>query len=138
MEDNKENCVFCNIINGEIKSDKIYEDKETIVLLDINPYSKGHVLVVPKKHSRWVWDMGLKDYTVLKQKVFGIANVLRKAFNTDWVEEVIAGQGVNHTHIHLLPRKPDDGLGEIPIKPLEPKLSEKEMEEIAEKIKSLL
>ena len=60
---------------------------------------------------------------------------MRKAFDTKWVEEVIAGIGVEHSHVHLLPRQDDDGLPEVPIKPLEPKPSEKEMKEIAKKIK---
>ena len=70
--------------------------------------------------------------------VYNISKVLRKSFDTDWIEEVVAGIGVQHTHIHLLPRKRDDGLGEIPTKPLNPKLSVKEMEDICNKIKSLL
>src|SRR3989344_5626162 len=137
MEKNKE-CVFCKIARGEIPSTKIYEDKEIIAILDINPYALGHILVIPKKHSKWVWDMSLGDYTKLKQKVYGLANVLRKTFGTEWIEEVIAGIGVQHTHIHLLPRKKEDGLGEVPIKPLNQKPSEKEMKDILEKIKKNL
>ena len=79
-----------------------------------------------------------KDYIRLAKKVKYLANVLRKAFDTDWVEEIIAGIGVEHSHIHLLPRKRDDGLGEIPTKPLNPKLSEEEMKEIAERIRRFL
>lgn len=129
-------CIFCKIIRGEIKSDKVYEDENILAFLDIRPYSRGHVLVIPKKHSKWLWDMPIEDYSELSEIVHYLANVLRKVFDTDWVEEVVAGAGVHHTHIHLLPRKRDDGLGEVPIKPLSPGLSDKEMNEIAERIKN--
>lgn len=129
-----ENCVFCKIARKEILADIIYEDGEIIAFLDINPYVRGHILVVPKKHSRWIWDMEDKDYLYLLEKTKYLAKVLRKAFNLDWVEEVIAGMGVHHTHIHLLPRKEGDGLGEIPKSPMIPKPSEKEMKELAERI----
>ena len=131
-------CIFCKIIKGEISCEKIYEDKDTLAFLDIHPYSKGHILIIPKKHCDWIWDMKQKEYIKLNDKVYLLANILRKAFETDWVEEVIAGVGVQHAHIHLLPRKRDDGLGEIPIKPLDSKPSEVETKEFVKKIKSLL
>jgi histidine triad (HIT) family protein len=137
-ENKKEECVFCKIISGKIPCYKIYEDSDIISFLDIQPYALGHTLVVPKKHSKWLWDMSLGDYTKLKQKSYGLARVLRKAFDTDWVEEVVAGVGVEHTHIHLLPRKKDDGLQIVPIVPLKVQPSKEEMEKIAEKIRKFL
>lgn len=134
----KEDCVFCKIASGEIPCYKIYETGEVVAFLDINPYAKGHVLVIPKNHSDWVWDMNLKEYDVLTKEVFYLACVLKKAFQTDWVEQVIAGIGVQHSHIHLMPRKKDDGLEIVPTKPILPEPTEKEMKEICEKIKSCL
>ena len=131
-------CVFCKIVNGEIPCYKIWEDKEFLAFLDINPYSIGHVLVISKKHYRWIWDMNEKEYSNLMSKVYFLANILRKVFDVEWVEEVVAGVGVPHVHVHLLPRKENDGLGEVPIKPLEPKPSEQEMKKLAEKIKNAL
>ena len=129
-------CVFCKIIKKEIPASVVYEDEKTLAFLDINPYAKGHLLVIPKKHSKWLWDMPENEYLFLKEKVHYIANKLRKIFETEWIEEVVAGIGVEHTHIHLMPRKRDDGLPIVPIEPLNPKLSEEEMEEIVLKIKS--
>jgi len=131
-------CIFCKIAKGEIPSIKIWENEKHLAFLDIKPYAKGHLLVVPKKHSDWVWDMNDKEYLEFMKVVKYLANVLRKAFDTDWVEEIIAGIGVSHSHIHLLPRKKNDGLGEIPKEPLAVKPSEKEMNEIAEKIRSVI
>ncbi len=133
-----DNCVFCKIIKGEIPTNKIYEDKDILAFLDANPFAKGHTLVIPKKHSKWVWDMDEKDYSYLTKKTKLLANILRKTFETDWVEEVIAGIGVEHSHIHLLPRQRNDGLGEVPTKPLSKKLTPEEMKQIAEKIKNNL
>ena len=133
-----EDCIFCKIVKGEIESIKIWEDKQFLAILDINPYSIGHILVIPKKHSKWVWDIKPKDYGVLMERVYFLANILRKVFSTDWVEEIIMGIGIEHSHIHLLPRKRNDGLGEIPTKVLSPKPSEEEMKKIAKKIRDFL
>ncbi|MBI2148827.1 HIT family protein, partial [Candidatus Woesearchaeota archaeon] len=129
-------CIFCKIIKKEIPASIVYEDEKTLVFLDINPYAKGHVLVIQKKHSKWLWDMPENEYLFLKEKVYYIANKLRKLFETEWVEEVVAGIGVEHTHIHLMPRKRNDGLPIIPIEPLNPQISQEEMKEITFKIKS--
>ena len=133
-----ESCIFCKIVKGEIPCYNIYEDEDVFVFLDAFPCVKGQTLVVPKKHSRWLWDMPEKEYLGLMEKVYYLAGVLRKAFDVEWVEEVVAGIGVEHTHVHLLPRREDDGLGEVPTKPLDPKPSEKEMKKIAEKIRAAL
>ena len=128
-------CIFCKIINGEIPCYKVYEDSDCLAFLDINPFVKGHLLVIPKNHYKWLWDLPEEDYLPLMKNVKLIANKLKSVFNIDWVEEIVAGIGVDHAHVHLLPRRPDDGLPEVPNKPLEPRLSKEEMEEIKEKIK---
>ena len=51
-----ENCIFCKIAKGEIPADKIYEDKDFLVFLDIKPVSDGHLLIIPKKHFVWMQD----------------------------------------------------------------------------------
>lgn len=132
------NDIFCRIINKEVQVDIVYEDENVISFLDINPFVKGHILVIPKKHYKWLWDMNDKDYNVLMDRTKYLADVLKQAFDTDWVEMVVAGIGVEHVHIHLMPRKIGDGFGEIPVKPLEPKLSDREMKEIRERIKRVL
>ncbi|VVB79241.1 HIT domain protein [uncultured archaeon] len=130
----KEDCIFCKIVKGEMPCYKIYEDKDVLSFLDINPYCIGHVLVIPKKHSRWLWDLNEAEYTRLVERTHFLANKLRDAFKTEWVEEVVAGIGTEHTHIHLQPRKFDDGLGELPTKPIIPKPTSEEMKKIQEKI----
>lgn len=131
-------CIFCKIIQKEIPADIVYEDKDVMAFMDINPFSIGHLLIVPKKHSRWIWDMNIKEYNILNERVHHIANILRKAFDTEWIEQVIAGMSVPHTHVHLLPRLKNDGIAEVPCKPLSPKPSEKTITEWAEKIRKAL
>jgi len=133
-----EDCIFCRIVKGEIPADKLYDDEGVIAILDINPFSLGHILVIPKNHEKWVWDMNDKDYVELMLKTRYLANVLRKAFDVEWVEEVIAGIGVAHVHVHLLPRTENDGLGDLPTKPIHPRPSKEEMSEIADRIRAYL
>lgn len=102
-------CVFCKIVKGEIPSLKVYEDDEFLAFLDINPLNKGHTLVIPKEHHRWVWDVrDVGAYFVVARRV---ANAQRKAFATDWVVSLVFGDEVPHAHIWLVPRFAGDGHG---------------------------
>ena len=131
-------CIFCKIIEEKIPHNRIYEDEIIIAFLDINPLVKGHTLIIPKKHSRWLWDMNDEDYSYIMKKTKYLAEVLKKTFSTDWIEIIVAGVGVEHTHIHIMPRTEEDGQPEVPTQPLEPKLSKEEMQATAEKIKQHL
>lgn len=135
MEDD---CVFCKIVKGIKEEDKIWEDDEFLAILDINPCARGHVMVIPKKHSRWVWDMEGDEYLRYMDKVRYLAGVLRKAFGTDCVQSAIIGMDVSHAHVHLLPRVDGDGFAGIPIVPMKPKPSVEEMKEIFDKIKTVV
>jgi len=130
-----EGCIFCKIASGKIEDLRIWEDKNYVAFLDISPFIKGHTLVIPKKHFRWIWDMNEEEYLDYFLAVRKTAELLKKSFNTDCIQEFIVGMEVPHVHIHLLPRTKNDGFSEFPKKPLEPKPSEKEMREILEKIK---
>ena len=135
MEDD---CVFCRIVAGIKKEDLIWEDDEFVAILDINPCARGHLMVIPKEHFRWVWDMDRDKYLRYMDRVYFLAGVLREAFGTDCVQAAIAGMDVPHSHIHLLPRVDGDGLGGIPVTPIKPKPTGEEMKEIAEKIRAEL
>lgn len=128
-------CIFCRIASHDAPADIVYEDERVIAFLEINPYAEGHIMAIPKRHSRWLWDMSSSDYAYLMEKVKGLAKALQKAFRTEWVESVVAGRGVAHTHVHLLPRQTGDGLGEIPTKPLFPRPAPEEKTAVAEKIR---
>ena len=127
-------CIFCKIIKKEIPCYKIYEDENFFSFLDIRPLNKGHTLVIPKKHYRWVWDIE-EEYS---QTVNKIANAIKKALETDYVQSVVMGDEVPHAHIHLVPRFDNDGHGPVPTLTGVKQLSEEEMKETAQKIASFL
>ncbi|MGB9706642.1 MAG: HIT family protein [Microgenomates group bacterium] len=102
---NQQSCVFCKIVKGEIPAYKIYEDKEFLAFLDINPFVDGHTLVIPKKHYQWVWQVpNIGEYFSVVKK---IASHFQKVFNDEFVASVIWGTDVPHAHIHLLPKAYD-------------------------------
>lgn len=89
-----ENCIFCKIIKKEIPAEIVYEDKDFIAFLDINPQSPGHCQVIPKKHVRWVWDYeNVGAYFEVAKK---IALAQRKAFNTEFILSRVVGES-SHT-----------------------------------------
>lgn len=124
-------CIFCKLVKGEIPSYKVYEDDKFFAFLDINPVQKGHVLVIPKEHVRWVWDV--KDYEQYWAVVKKIVEAQRKAFDTDWIASQVLGEEVEHAHIWLIPQL--NGNFRITGKV---ELSKEEMQEIAESIKKQL
>jgi len=130
-----ENCIFCKIVKGEAHVDKIYEDKDVIAFLDLNSLTKGHTLVVPKTHKRWLWEHNDKEYCEIMKVVKKIANVMRSHYNIEWVEMVVAGMGVHHTHVHILPRFQNDGHREIPLESTREKTFS--LEELSEMTKDL-
>ena len=96
-----ENCIFCKIVKGEIPSYKVYEDENFFAFLDINPESPGHVQVIPKEHTRWVWDVSnIGEYFEVVRK---IEKDKKKAFDTDWILSKIIGDEVPHAHIWVFP-----------------------------------
>ncbi|MGO2082189.1 HIT family protein [Vagococcus sp.] len=109
-------CIFCKIINKEIPSYPVYEDNEVYAFLDITQTTKGHTLVIPKKHVQDIFEYEEGLAESLFSRVPKIARAMEKAFpemqglNIINNNKEIAYQSVFHTHIHLIPRysKEDD------------------------------
>ena len=109
-----DDCVFCKVIKGELKSWKVYEDKNSYAFLDIHPATMYHTLIVPKKHWKNIYDIPEKDLkeliAVVKKIVtlydnkLGISNV--QIINSSGAE---AQQDVFHLHFHVVPRSQGDG-----------------------------
>ena len=96
-----EDCIFCKIIAGQIPCHKVYEDKDFLAFLDINPRSPGHALVIPKRHYRWVWDVpNAGEYFEVAKK---IALAQKKAFGAEKIVSKIVGEDVPHAHIWVYP-----------------------------------
>lgn len=110
-----EECIFCKIINNEIPSYKIYEDDLVLAFLDINPASKGHVLIIPKKHTKDIFEIEEKylERIILVSK--RIADKMKDSFGIDGVNlyhasGVNAEQTVFHFHLHVIPRRENDNI----------------------------
>ena len=105
----KNDCVFCAIAAGEIPSFKVYEDELVLAYLDINPFSKGHTLVIPKEHSSGLLDTSDETLAALISRVKKIAGHLKSALPCDGFNILqnngeAAGQTVMHIHFHIVPR----------------------------------
>ena len=105
-----EDCIFCKIANGEIKSEIIYENDDFISFPDANQKVKGHSLVVPKKHFETTLDLpsslGTELLDCLKKTTLKLMDKEKfEGFNIVNNNFESAGQIVKHTHYHILPRK---------------------------------
>ena len=122
MKDN----VFAKIISGEIPTTKVYEDDKVLAFLDINPVSKGHTLLVPKKGYIWMQDVPdeLLSHCFVQTKK--LMSAIKNAFGCDFVQINVVGEEIPHFHIHLYPRWLDDGLPKFPTIQYASKQEEKE------------
>ena len=123
-----ENCIFCKIIKGELPSYKVYEDKDFFGILDIYPRVKGHSLLLPKKHYRWVYDV--PEFGRHWEAVLKLTKAMQEAMSTKFITYVTHGLEVPHAHIHILPRTE----GETSFVPKTKSFPKEEMAEIADKI----
>ena len=108
-------CVFCKIISGYIPSFKIYEDEYTLAFMDIAKDVDGHIVVIPKAHIKSILDCDVGTLNHLMLTVKNIANHLVDNCGYDGVNllnasDESAGQSVPHFHIHIIPRKNNDGI----------------------------
>ena len=108
-------CVFCKIVAKEIPSSLVAEDEKTIAFMDIMPARKGHVLVVPKRHSETMIDVPPDDLTAMTRLVQRVSVAVKKAVNPPGFSVVqlngaASGQTVFHIHFHVIPRQAGDGL----------------------------
>lgn len=131
MEKN-EDCILCRIIRGEIRSWKVYEDDSVLGILDIQPCTKGHCLVIPKKHEERFYEIGDEDLKNLFTAAKTIAQKIKKAYNPDYVCMFIRGGRLPHLHIALFPSMKDDPLSGFPQSSFEK--TSVDLKEAAEKI----
>ncbi|MBM7571455.1 HIT family protein [Aquibacillus albus] len=112
-------CLFCKIANGEIPSAKVYEDEHVYAFLDISQVTKGHTLIIPKKHAKDIYETPEDTAEQLFSRVPKLANAIKQAYQPLGLNilnnnEETAGQSVFHLHIHLIPRYGNgDGFGAV-------------------------
>ena len=98
-----EDCIFCKIGKGEVSVVKVYEDTDFVAFLDINPVTKGHTLLIPKSHYRWLQDVedSLIEKTFVTAK--NLMTKIKKNLACDYVQLAVMGEEVSHFHVHLIP-----------------------------------
>ena len=128
----KNQCLFCSIIEWQIPHYRIYEDNFFIGILDINPASKGHVIIIPKKHYKFITEVQ-EDFSIPIKK---ITDKIYQALEVDTSiiinNGLNAGQKLNHISIHIIPRYEKDNIN---IEWQSNKASEEELKELSEILK---
>ena len=132
-----QNCIFCKIVAGEIPCYKIAETDNVLAFLDVMPITRGHLLIIPKKHIELIYDAEPEIMAEVMSVATKISAVAKKNLNCDGMNlllntEKYAGQIVPHIHLHLIPRFLDDN---IKWSWTQGKLIEKNAIEIVKKIK---
>lgn len=136
----KQQCPFCSIASGNIKAHVVFEDNVFIAVLDINPANKGHVILFPKEHRYALFDMTDNEIAEMFKLANKLNNAAHDAVNSDGTNVLVAvgeaaGQRIGHLIVHIIPRFKNDGLDfSWDLK----KISEAELEKIAELLKSKL
>lgn len=108
-------CIFCKIVAGTIPCFKLWEDERTLAFMDINPANPGHALVVPKNHAPDVFSLPAEDLAAVAVVAQRVAKAAQAVLNPPGLSLVqangpAAAQSVPHLHVHVLPRRIDDGL----------------------------
>ncbi len=128
-------CIFCKIINGEIPAKKIFENDKVLAFLDIFPMSQGHTVIIPKKHFNHFENVDSSTIAEVFNTIQYLGRFYLKipsieGFNVLVNNYSAAGQVIEHFHVHLIPRKTNDGI--ISHKIPKEQASEEELNEFLE------
>ena len=132
-----DDCIFCKIVAGELPAEKVDEDEHTVSFMDINPWTRGHALVIPRNHSRNLYEIDEQDLAHVSAAAKRLAVRMKERLGCDGVNllnscEPAAWQTVFHFHAHVIPRYEDDPL-RLPGAPRQPE--EGELAEVAEELR---
>ena len=108
-------CLFCKIVAGELPATRVAEDERTITFMDINPATRGHVLIVPREHAQDLLAVDPEDLSAVTRAGQKIAGVMSERLGADGVNLLnscgrAAWQTVFHFHMHVIPRYNADPL----------------------------
>lgn len=108
------NCIFCKIINKELPTRTIYEDEDIQVIMNTNPITDGHLLILPKKHYENIFDIKEEiiahSIKVLREKLYPLIKEKLNCEGLTICENNFLGQEIKHFHIHVIPRYKDDNV----------------------------
>jgi len=110
-----DDCIFCGIVAGALPVTRVHEDERTLAFMDINPAARGHLLVIPKAHSRDLLDIDPHDLAACTATAQSMARLLGDRLGADGVNLLnacgpAAWQTVFHFHVHVIPRWEGDPL----------------------------
>ncbi|KNH20734.1 hypothetical protein ACU18_03980 [Arthrobacter sp. ZBG10] len=126
QESDRENCLFCGIVERDPGDQIFFADNDVVAFLDIAPATQGHTLVVPRIHAANVFDVGGDEFSATMRGVWSVASILKRQLNPQGMTLIqssgeAAWQDVSHLHVHLIPRYQGDGLvrpwGQVPSQP---------------------
>lgn len=107
-------CIFCKIINKELPTRTIYEDEDIQVIMNTNPITDGHLLILPKKHYENIFDIKEEiiahSIKVLREKIYPLIKEKLNCEGLTICENNFLGQEIKHFHIHVIPRYKDDNV----------------------------
>jgi len=108
-------CIFCKIVAGDLPAHKRYEDERSLAFLDLFPGCEGHALGIPKSHAEGFLELAADDRDAVMATAHRVSEALMaelkpEGFNLHQSNGKVAGQVIFHFHLHILPRKKDDGL----------------------------
>jgi histidine triad (HIT) family protein len=132
-----EDCIFCKVLSGEIPAQIVDEDEHTVAFMDINPWTRGHALVIPREHARNLYEVPDEDLARVSQAAKRLALRMKERFGCDGVNllnsaEPAAWQTVFHFHVHVIPRYDGDPL-QLPTRP--ERADPDELAEVAEELR---
>ena len=127
--------IFSKIASGDIPAYKVAEDKHHLAFLDIFPLAKGHVLVIPKKETDYIFDITSDEYLELWKFAQKVAKGMDKVIACERIGVAVIGLEVPHAHIHLVPL---NNVSDINFERPKLKFSEAEMQSVSDLIKSAI
>jgi histidine triad (HIT) family protein len=102
-------------VSGTLPSHRVYEDEAVIAILDRSPATTGHTLIVPRRHAPDIWSIDGESASAVMRVALTVSKSLRRAFDLSGLNVLqangaLAGQSVFHFHVHLIPRRANDGV----------------------------
>ena len=132
-----DDCIFCKIVAGELSAQRVDEDEHTIAFLDLNPWTRGHALVIPREHTPNLYKIGDEELARTAAAAKRLAVRMKERLGCAGINlinssEPVAWQTVFHFHVHVIPRYHYDPL-ELPTRPQ--KADPDELERVAEELR---
>jgi histidine triad (HIT) family protein len=108
-------CIFCKIVAGEIPAVKVLDEDKVLAFMDINPASRGHMLVIPKSHAENIFEISEADLSAVMDAVKRCAVAVKEAVGAEGITVLqlngkASDQLVPHLHVHIMPRWENDGM----------------------------